>query len=297
MTKQQSYEVLFDDLPYMPLARVDEFRKRALALVGTLSVGRIKAVSLDIDDMIEQYFQVERDRWVQKQVEIGGTIWGHLPDELRDELHLRQLIEAPPSYISIHELDFPCEQNTSALEALEQAIVFTDTESEDSIQPHEYLAVLALRDMENMVRDFHSRTDSSSNQNAEMYLRFVANSMMDIVETICRGEELRHEARTLKSFQKAYRKQVHDRAADMAELRAEALAAEKVKARHGDAARKGHESRNGAVKERLLAEWEQYKIGAKTRPNMAEFARKAERSGRYSVLENTIKKWIRDSKK
>lgn len=194
LSKWQQYEVLIEAPPYMPIGRVSEFRKRALYLLKGKDAGEVRDLSIDIEVMIEEFFASELEAWVQRKIEVGGSVWGYLPDDCQDEQHLRQLARDRPSFVSRQEFDFPHEENTSVVEAIEWSLVDQDQRS-GAAKPHEYLAVLALRDLETMVRGYCSSEFQAPNgDDKAIKIRIAANAMMEIVEAVCRAESLMNEA-------------------------------------------------------------------------------------------------------
>lgn len=278
--------------PYTPIERLRELRCRAKNLLRGRTTEQLKEASKAIDILIEDYFEREKEEWIRDQIDNGGSILRFLDFEDRTESGLRYFISACHDADICAEIDFPQEENTRELDALECSLFgfYLDDKSFPDAKAFEYLAVLALKQIARTIDSFSDgRGDDwpvALKADAPMILlRGIANDAIDIMETVCRAESLRDIHRAEKRAEQL----LIDEMSNAIPKKAEALAKKKVSLAARKAAIARHKEHHDG-KASALAEWD---ANGDSYSSLAAFARHRHKA--YEVTERTLYEWVRGS--
>jgi hypothetical protein len=186
----------FDDrVPSLPVGRLQELQARAKRLLRGRTARQFRKATDMTAWLSADYFDTEKELWVQRQLEQGGYVLGYLSHEDRTESGLKELLANARDPDITCEFDFPREENTSELEALEGSLKgfnLDDKELPDA-EPFEYLAVLALEQIARALEAFtFDDWPAELKEDAPMILLAgLANDAVNITETVCRAEALK----------------------------------------------------------------------------------------------------------
>jgi len=274
---------------YGPVKRLSEMQKRAKSLVKDRSIKHLEEASETITWMTDEYFNEVREAWISAQVERGGSVLNYLEYEDRTYEGLRELIEHHGHNADLAvELDFPRAENTSDLEALESSLQIFDLDSRGfpDAKPYEYLAVLALDLIASTVNYFSIQPGDSSSPEllsdlTKYDMRRIADVAVDLMEVVCRAEQLRDQHAAQKQMEAILRdkeKDIPERVESLAKKKRSLAASLAASARHKETSRSKSEA---------LRCWDATGAAFSTR---TAFARNKCRC--YGVTEKTLYSWI-----
>lgn len=291
MDTEIPFDAFTDKVPPLPIKRLKELQRRAQSLVKGRKIEQQRAAVSTIRSLEQEYFYKEKEQWIQRQLDIGGSILRYLHPEDRTEYGLRDMEKYRPHQISSSEFDFPNETNTSALEALENSLelfVLDEQELPDALA-FEYVAILALSLISQAVQSFRDNStkwsESLHDGRALIHLEALANSVVDITEVVCRAEELKNHHygdRRLKRL-------LAEKEEKLLPAMAEKMTKQSMSLSAAKAARARHEKEHGSNRTEALACWD---LDGRNFSSKSAFARIKCRD--YSVTERTLLKWITD---
>lgn len=252
---------------------------RAKRLLSSRSADWMEETQAANEWLIEEFFVVERDEWIRRQVEDGGSILRFLDFNDRTERGLCELIDAYGHLSDIAgELEYPTAGDTSELEALEGSFWHYDL---DDGEAYEHVAVLALSQMSTLVNAW-AKLNPLGTLPAEdwpyMRMRGIAIGGMEIMETLCRAEAIR------ELFNREH--QIKDDMKSVVPKRAEELVKKKISLAASRAASERHRPMN-EKKQSVLAEWDATRDEYNSR---ADFARIV--GDLRGIKERTLYEWI-----
>lgn len=285
MDTDREFDAFTDDVPFEPIYRLRGMQARARLVLENRSKNELRAAASSIEWLITEYFDKEKESWIAHQVKTEGAILRHLNHRDRTEHGLRELVDLNPDVIS-DEFDFPNEENTSPLEALEDSLkgVNLDDEYFPDAKPYEYLAVLALVLIGQAILSFQDDEwwPPVLKEDLPMVrLGSIANNAIDIMEVICRAEQRQDEYEMRKRIEHFLHEndgRIPDQVDELVRKRVSLAASLAANARH----RETSESRSAA----LLC-WDN--SGAKFSSRTA-FARTKHKE--YGVTERTLYGWV-----
>ncbi|WP_425328000.1 hypothetical protein [Pseudomonas nitroreducens] len=285
------FDPFADDVRYSPIARMRELQLRARKLLKGRTITQLQDASNTIDWLIDEFFYKEKEKWIAHQIEHGGSIFRFLDYEYRTEAGLRDLIDHSFDSEITSELDFPKAENTKDLEALDSSLCELDLDDESfpGANPHEYVAVLALKQIASALNTFSDDDwpPALKGDAPMIQLRGIANDALDIMETVCHAESLQQALRLEEISNKLLLEQLNK----VIPAKAEALAKTKMSLAARKAAHishKGHREGRSAAQ----ADWDE---NGAAYSSMAAFAR--HRHKEYGVTDRTLYGWIRDHRK
>lgn len=289
MNTEEPFDAFVDKLPYLPVKRIKELHRRAKALVKDRTVDQQKSTVETIRWLEREYFYREKEQWIQRQLEVGGSVLRYLHPDDRNEYGLRELEKHRPHEVSSSEFDFSSEENTGALEALENSLELFSLDEMDlpNAVAYEYVAILAIDLIGQVVRSRADRSidwPESLREDREMIqLQALANDVVDITEAVCRAEDLRSQHQAQRRLKRLLR----DSEAKLLPALAEELTKKKISLGATKAAQAKYEKEHGADKAAALIHWdaEGHRYSDKT-----NFARRHYR--KYNITDNTLIKWI-----
>lgn len=203
---------VFDPLkgaaPTYPFSLLRPIVSRARRLLAGRTREQIFSASRSIDWFIEEYFQSEKEAFVERLVEHGGWELRYLNYEDRHEGGIRYLLDNWP-----HEADdrpdFPTSENTLEVDALRECIgsyVLADDEEFPNGRESEYFAVLALRQVADAIswlrpapgerfRDVPPDLQADAGaagftSERPQHLALAADRALEAMDTLCEGEHL-----------------------------------------------------------------------------------------------------------
>ncbi|SFU11510.1 hypothetical protein [Pseudomonas marincola] len=274
---------------HYPIRRLSELQSRAKHLLHGRTDKEIENARSTIYWLLEDYFNDEKEYWIRSQLECGGHILGYLHEEERTESALRELITNNTNPDIEGVLDFPQEENTKEVDALEHILMNTDIDDADfpNANAYEYLAVLALDLINRAVEAVSDRDfpDALKDDMPMVLLAGIGNDAVDITEVVCIAES--HKAR-----QYAEIKHLAELAAGLVRheiqlgTEADVLAKKKVSMGARKAAGARHSEAN-TQKLNAQTEWDSVKG---TYSSIAAFARYRHKA--YAVTERTLYGWI-----
>lgn len=127
-----------------PLA---EIARRARVLVKGRTTEQLVSAAMSVDWFIEQYFDSEKEIFIHRLATRGGWELQYLPEDSRDEIGIRYLLDNWPADVDDERPFIPSSDNTTELDALKSCIdeyFLEDDEEFPNGQQHEYFATLAL---------------------------------------------------------------------------------------------------------------------------------------------------------
>jgi hypothetical protein len=269
------FDPFVDRAPSFPIRRITELLRRARHLIKDRPLDQLRSAVDTIAWIEQEFFYRDKEQWIQRQLEIGGHILGYLHPDERNEATLRDLAEYRPHTIGASEFDFASEENTGQLEALENGMELFDLDDMDlpGAAPYEYVAVLGIVLIGQAIRyyldDSIDWPGALQDDQHIIRLESLSNSVVDIVEVVCRAEELKNQHMAARRYSRLLRD------------------SEKISIAATRAAQARHEKAHGADKIRALAHWDAQgdRFSGKT-----IFARLHCRE--YNVTEATLIRWI-----
>lgn len=285
MEMDKEFDAFTDEVPFEPIWRLRGMQARAKLVLENRSEHEIRVAASTIEWLTSEYFYKEKESWIAHQIKNDGPILRYLPDEKRTEDGLWELVDHNPDIIS-DEFDFPNEENTSRLEALEESLKGVDLDDENfpDAKPYEYFAVLALVLIGEAILSFQDDEwwPPVLKEDLPMVrLSSIANNAVDIMEVICRAEQRQdeHEMRKrIEFFLHDNERRIPEQVDELVRQRVSLAASLAATARHKETS----ESRSAA----LLC-WDA--TGSKFSSRTA-FARNKHRE--YGVTERTLYGWI-----
>jgi len=292
-----------DEVPAYPIQRLPELQQRAKYLLRDRTVAQLKKAADMVGWLIADYFEEEKEQWITRQLEIGGSVLRFLSYEERTERGLKELIADSYNPEIVSELNFPQENNTSELTAIEGSLgAFKLDDNElPGAQPFEYLAVLALEQIASAMDEYQDGRgeDWPPAMKADaprILLKELSNNTINAMETVCRAEELKSRAELEHSHFNARISRAIDSAFAFAFVDAEQehkkkvdiLVKEKLSLAAARAASARHKE-NREQKSAALADWD---ATGHTFSSMRAFARNRYRE--YGVTDfTTVYNWLR----
>lgn len=284
METDKEFDAFTDEVPFEPIWRLRVMQARAKLVLENRSEHEIRVAASTIEWLTNEYFYKEKESWITLQVKTNGSILRHLPDEDRTEYGLRELVDHNPDIIS-DEFDFPNEENTSRLEALEESLKGVDLDDENfpDAKPYEYFAVLALVLIGEAILSFQDEwwPPVLKEDLPMVCLSSIANNAVDIMEVVCRAEQRQdeHEMRKrIEFFLHDNEKRIPEQVDDLVRKKVSLAASLAANARHKETS----ESRSAA----LLC-WDTTGSNFSSR---TAFARNKHRD--YGVTERTLYGWV-----
>lgn len=285
MDNDKEFDAFTDEVPFDPIYRLRGMQARAKLVLENRSEREIRVAASTIEWLTNEYFYKKKESWITHQVKTDGSILRYLSNENRTENGLRELIDHDPDIIS-DEFDFPNEENTSPLEALEECLKGIDLDDENfpDAKPYEYFAVLALVLIGQAILSFQDDEwwPPVLEEDLPMVrLRSIANNAVDIMEVICRAEQRQDEyemRKRIEFFLHDNEKRIPEQIDELVRKRVSLAASLAANARHKETS----ESRSAA----LLC-WDA--TGSKFSSRTA-FARSKHRE--YGVTERTLYGWV-----
>lgn len=284
MDTDKKFDVLTDKVPYVRIDRMRYLQTQAKRMVQHRSESEIRSASSTIDWLTSEYFYSEKESWINRQLETGNSILRHLCFEDRTDYGLRELIDNRGE-ISSEEFDFPSEENTRPLEALEDALEGFDLDDESfpDAKKYEYIAILALTLIEQAIRSYNYKDlpHFLRDDLPMMRLSALANDAVDIMEVVCRAEQLQIDYKSRKeveTYSLESEKRLTERAEELAKKKVSLAASRAANARHKETS----QSRAAAL--------ECWKITGSKFSSRAAFARNKHKE--YGVTERALCAWI-----
>lgn len=284
MDTDKEFDAFTDNVPYVPIDRLRVLQARARNLIRHRSESQIREACSTIEWLTSEYFYAEKESWILHQVQTGGSVLRFLRYEDRTEYGLRELINHNYD-IDSNEFDFPTEENTRPLEALEEAMKGFDLDDKSfpGAQAYEYIAILALVLIGQAVRSYQDKDWPSFLQDdlPMMHLSTLANDAVDIMEAVCRAEQLYEGLETRKAIATFFHeneKRLTERAEELAKKKVSLAASLAANARHKET------SRN---KSAALECWETTGSNFSSR---TAFARNKHKD--YGVTERALYGWV-----
>jgi hypothetical protein len=282
------FDPFVDRAPSFPIRRITELLRRARHLIKDRPLDQLRSAVDTIAWIEQEFFYRDKEQWIQRQLEIGGHILGYLHPDERNEATLRDLAEYRPHTIGASEFDFASEENTGQLEALENGMELFDLDDMDlpGAAPYEYVAVLGIVLIGQAIRyyldDSIDWPGALQDDQHIIRLESLSNSVVDIVEVVCRAEELKNQHMAARRYSRLLR----DSEKNLPSM-AEQITKQKISIAATRAAQARHEKAHGADKIRALAHWDAQgdRFSGKT-----IFARLHCRE--YNVTEATLIRWI-----
>lgn len=300
------FDPLNEKLDTYPLEKLRDIVSRARKLLKGRTREQIKAAAGTIDWLIEEYFEQEKQEFIDSQLRHGGWALGYLRPEDRHEAGLKELIEIGLPDEAVDYFDFPMSENTTEFEALQCCISWAPFDGDDEFpnaQEWEYFAVLALwlavdasswlkydfkkafRELPEDVQEELLKTFPKS-EPGKGDLGLAAKCALESLEAICYAETLfsiaplQNELHRLNNELFRFSKEV--------ELKTELAAKNKMSETARKAARVRH-AEGKAAKEQLY-QW--YLINKASYSSMEDAAFAATKIVPYKV--RTLRNWISD---
>lgn len=285
METDKEFDAFKDEVPFEPIWRLRGMQARAKLVLENRSEHEMRVAASTIEWLTEEYFYKEKESWITHQVKTNGSILRHIPLEDRTEYGLRELVDHNPDAIS-DEFDFPNEENTSRLEALEESLKGVDLDDEKfpDAKPYEYFAVLALVLIGEAILSFQDDEwwPPVLKEDLPMVcLSSIANNAIDIMEVVCRAEQRQDEyemRKRIEFFLHDKERRIPEQIDELVRKRVSLAASLAATARHKETS----ESRSSA----LLC-WDTTGSNFSSR---TAFARNKHRE--YGVTERTLYGWI-----
>ena len=285
MGSDNEFDPFTDEVPFDPIYRLRGMQARAKLVLENRSESEIRVAASTIEWLISEYFYREKEAWIAHQLKTDGSILRHLRLEERTEDGLRELVDHDPDIIS-DEFDFPSEDNTSPLEALEECLKGVDLDDENfpGGKRHEYLAVLVLVLIGQAILRFQDDEwwPPVLKEDLPMVcLSSIANDAVDIMEAICRAEQRQDEHQMRKRIEFSFHdneRRIPEQVDELVRKRVSLAASLAANARHKETS----ESRSAA-----LQCWDATGSNFSSR---AAFARNKHRE--YGVTERTLYGWV-----
>lgn len=285
MDKDVEFDAITDEVPHLQIYRLRGLQARAKLMLNLRSEGEIREASSTIEWLASEYFYTQREAWIRQQIESGGAVLRYLRDEDRTEHGLRELVEEHRSEVDPDELDFPSEENTGPLEALEDALKEFDLDDQGfpNAKVYEYAAVLALTLITQAVQTYQGEDWPTVLWDKQPMSRMtaLANEAIDIMEIVCRAEQLQDDferGKRIELFLLDNEKRIPERAEELARQKVSLAASLAANARH-------KETSQSKVKALLC--WASTGSNFSSR---AAFARNKHKD--YGVTERTLYGWI-----
>ena len=285
MDTDKEFDAITDEVPYLEIYRLRGLRERAKLMLNRRSEGEIRVASSTIEWLANEYFYTQQEAWIRRQIENGGAVLRHLRYEDRTEHGLRELVEEHRSEIDRDELDFPSEENTEPLEALEDALKEFDLDDQDfpSAKVYEYVAVLALTLITQAVQTYQGEDWPTVLWDKQPMSRMtvLANEAIDIMEIVCRAEQLQDKyetSRRVKFLIQDNENRIPERVDELVRKRVSLAASLAANARHKET------SQSKAV---ALECWEATGSNFSSRTAFARTKHKE-----YGVTERSLYGWI-----
>ncbi len=284
MDTDKEFDAFTDKVPYVRIDRLRVLQARAKHMIRLRPESQIREALSTIDWLTSEYFYAEKESWIIRQLETGGSILRFLRYEDRTEYGLRELIDHN-SDISSDEFDFPTEENTRPLEALEEAMKGFDLDDQSfpDAKAYEYIAILALALIGKAIRSYQNDDWPRFLQDdlPMMRLSTLANDAVDIMEVVCRAEQLQDELearKVIETFFHNNEKRLTERAEELAKKKVSLAASLAANARHKETS----QSKPAALKC-----WDTTGSNFSSR---TAFARNKHKE--YGVTERTLYGWI-----
>jgi hypothetical protein len=282
----KEFDAFSDEVPFVSIDRLRVLQTRAKRIIRRRSESQIREAAATIEWLTSEYFYTEKESWILRQLETGGSILRFLHYEDRTEYGLRELIDHHVGCdISEDELDFPTEENTLPLYALEEALKGFNLDDQylPDAKPYEYIAILALVLIGQAIRSYQSDDWPRflKDDLPMMRLSTLANDAVDIMEVVCRAEQLEEEFEARKVIATAFQdneKRLSERAEELAKKKVSLAASLAANARHKETTR----SKSAAIEC-----WESTGSNYSSR---TAFARNKHRD--YGVTERALYGWI-----
>ncbi|KOP58689.1 MULTISPECIES: hypothetical protein [Pseudomonas syringae group] len=285
MSAEKEFDAITDEVPYLEIYRLRGLQARAKLMLDRRSEGEVRVASSTIEWLVNDYFYTQQEAWIQRQIENGGTVLRHLSYEDRTEHGLRELVEERRSEIDPNELDFPSEENTEPLEALEGALEEFDLDEQDfpDAKFYEYVAVLALTLITRAVQAYQGEDWPTVLWVGQPMSRMtvLANETVDIMEIVCRAEQLQDSLnvrKRIKSFLRDSEKRIPERVEELVKQKVSLSASLAANARHKETSQS---------KFKALLCWKSTGSNFSSR---AAFARNKYKE--YGVTERTLYAWV-----
>ncbi len=285
MSAEKEFDAITDEVPYLEIYRLRGLQARAKLMLDRRSEGEIRVASSTIECLVNEYFYTQQEAWIHRQVENGGTVLRHLSYEDRTEHGLRELVEERRSEIDPNELDFPSEENTEPLEALEGALEEFDLDEQDfpDAKFYEYVAVLALTLITRAVQVYQGEDWPTVLWVGQPMSRMtvLANETVDIMEIVCRAEQLQDSLdvrKRIKSVLRDSEKRIPERVEELVKQKVSLSASLAANARHKETSQS---------KFKALICWKSTGSNFSSR---AAFARNKYKE--FGVTERTLYAWV-----
>ncbi|KOP61501.1 hypothetical protein OX90_00645 [Pseudomonas coronafaciens pv. porri] len=285
VSAEKEFDAITDEVPYLEIYRLRGLQARAKLMLDRRSEGEVRVASSTIEWLVNDYFYTQQEAWIQRQIENGGTVLRHLSYEDRTEHGLRELVEERRSEIDPNELDFPSEENTEPLEALEGALEEFDLDEQDfpDAKFYEYVAVLALTLITRAVQAYQGEDWPTVLWVGQPMSRMtvLANETVDIMEIVCRAEQLQDSLnvrKRIKSFLRDSEKRIPERVEELVKQKVSLSASLAANARHKETSQS---------KFKALLCWKSTGSNFSSR---AAFARNKYKE--YGVTERTLYAWV-----
>ena len=285
MDTDKEFDAITDKVPHVRIDRLSVLQARAKHMLRPRTESQIREASSTIEWLTSEYFYTAKESWIVRQIETGGSILRYLRYEDRTENGLRELVDHHSNEISSDEFDFPTEEDTRPLEALEEAMKGFDLDDQSfpGAKAYEYIAVLALVLIGQAIRSYQNDDWPRFLRDDLPMLRLgtLANDAVDIMEVVCRAEQLQDEFEARKVIETFF----HDNEKRLTE-RAEELAKKKVSLAASLAANARHKETSQS-KSAALECWEATGSNFSSR---TAFARNKHKD--YGVTERALYGWI-----
>lgn len=223
----------FPDFPFGGLA---DLLRRGRALLDTRTDAQFGEAVLTVIWLIDDYFDREKEKFIQRLLERGGSELAHLPEHERNEAGIRWLVDNWP--IDAGSPAYQTRDDTSDLMALQEAIADVELDALDfpDAQPHEYFATLAFLQMAHAVR-----LVDDSRAGVTMRLAQTGTQMLAALDTLCWAEQVR----AMESLRKTLVRESHAKSVEIVRKHVSLQASKAAIARHAE---------NRAMKTQVL-EW------------------------------------------
>jgi len=135
-------------VPSHPFSLLPNIVRRARSILHERNRDEILIAAELVDSMIQNYFDQEKDLFIEDQLQTNGWVCKYLDQDARNAVGLRDLVTRglPDAADSSEYFDFPASDRTTEVEALKDCIDNHRTEYEgfSNAKQQEYFAVLAL---------------------------------------------------------------------------------------------------------------------------------------------------------
>ncbi|WP_434775600.1 hypothetical protein [Pseudomonas oryzihabitans] len=294
MTEDQSSSIWRKTPRFTPISRLDEIYRRALAHIHERADEEIDEIVECIDLILDDYFYIIRERWINDTLENGRSFLRHLSPEDRTYHGLSYFIDGSLSCDLRLEVGFPRKEDLNDLEALLAAYETLNLDDYFSgIELVELLAALALRNIKRSEQFFFEELDvpeTLKEDVSDIKLHALSATAIDAMEIVQTIQTITWQDRTdeaLNFLRNSQRQLAEANIRLQGEVVKLQEKQETLRSEHARNAAVARHKETNSVKEKIIAHWRENQASYSSR---AAYARHHHRS--YSVTERTLYKWI-----